>query len=60
VDAALARRVGGWLEIIDLVKFAGERPPSETVVASTQALREMIDRTTPRAEPGAALAPREG
>jgi hypothetical protein len=51
VETALAREIGRWLEAIDLVKFAGEHPPSQQVVDSAQALREMIDRTTPKPEP---------
>jgi hypothetical protein len=56
VETALARQVGHWLEAIDLVKFAGEHPPSAQVVSAAQALREMIDRTTPSPEPPAAAA----
>lgn len=55
VDASLTREVGQWLGAIDMVKFAGERPGSGQVVASVQALRDMVDATSPRSQPAAAV-----
>ena len=48
VDRMLCGEVGEWLSQIDLVKFAGERPPSDQVDSSVQALRDMVERTTSR------------